>query len=281
MLEGFSPRAQAQLIKQVGVQVTGILDTTRELIRDEIQRGLEQGLGGGALGDALEDAAAFSEYRGELIARTETAIFLNRAATETYRDYGVEHVEVIDGTDDDECAEANGSIWTLEQAEANPIAHPNCVRDFSPYFGNLPEPTAAEERSDEADAAALDKAGYQDQRGFRISEDDGMVHVYHGTTADRAALIQNSEGLQTEQGPGWYMVTTSRGQAERYAAGYNDGSGSAVLSYTLTPEEAKTLFGRGVLHTDDEFKQIVNGEPTDPLVHGLLHNLLPNKYLSK
>jgi hypothetical protein len=45
---------------------------------------------------------------------------------------GVTHVEVSDGDDDDDCADADGQVWTLEEALANPIAHPNCVRSFAP-----------------------------------------------------------------------------------------------------------------------------------------------------
>ena len=37
-------------------------------------------------------------------------------------------VDIIDGEDDDECAEANGSRWTVDEYEASPLGHPNCTR---------------------------------------------------------------------------------------------------------------------------------------------------------
>jgi hypothetical protein len=41
-------------------------------------------------------------------------------------------VDVLDGDDDEPCASANGARWTVEEAEANPLGHPNCTRAFSP-----------------------------------------------------------------------------------------------------------------------------------------------------
>lgn len=73
----------------------------------------------------------FSEYttwQAERIARTESAVSFNRASSELMREAGISHVEIIDGVDDDDCAAANGEIWTLEEYESNPVAHPNCTR---------------------------------------------------------------------------------------------------------------------------------------------------------
>jgi hypothetical protein len=49
---------------------------------------------------------------------------------------GVKEVEVLDGDDDEECASANGQIWTLEEASDNPLGHPNCTRAFAPHLGD-------------------------------------------------------------------------------------------------------------------------------------------------
>ncbi|MBU7015544.1 MAG: hypothetical protein HXS43_12030, partial [Theionarchaea archaeon] len=43
-------------------------------------------------------------------------------------------VRVLDGDGCEECIEANGQIWTIEEAMANPLQHPNCLRDFEPHF---------------------------------------------------------------------------------------------------------------------------------------------------
>lgn len=73
----------------------------------------------------------FEEYKtwqAERIARTESAVAYNRSSTLVMRDAGVTHVKIVDGTHDSDCEAANGSLWTLELFESNPIAHPNCRR---------------------------------------------------------------------------------------------------------------------------------------------------------
>lgn len=125
-----------QLLRTAGVRIKGISETTRLRVTDIVRKGLDEGLSAAELGDRIETASGlFDELRAETIARTETATILNEAAVAQYREYGVDRVTVVDGDDDDACAEADGQVWTLEQAETNPIAHPNCVRSFTPLVG--------------------------------------------------------------------------------------------------------------------------------------------------
>jgi len=122
----------------VGERITQIDETTRGTIRDELQRALADGTGESAtelaerLRDAVDDSAALSPSRALMIARTETAIAYNHGALLAYGQNGIEHVDVSDGDEDDECAEADGQTWTIEEAMADPVAHPNCVRSFEP-----------------------------------------------------------------------------------------------------------------------------------------------------
>lgn len=124
--------------RYVGERVTQLDETTRDTLRDELQSALEDGKGesvtelAGRLRDAVSDSAALSPSRALTIARTETAIAYNHGALLAYGQNGIEHVEVSDGDDDDECAEADGQIWTIDEAMSDPTAHPNCVRSFSP-----------------------------------------------------------------------------------------------------------------------------------------------------
>lgn len=110
----------------------GIVGTTRDLLRTVISDGLTAGMGPAELGKAVREASAFDEYRSELIARTEAAYAYNDAAVGTYRELEVEKVEVVDGTGDEVCARVNGAIWTLDEADSDPLGHPNCTRDFIP-----------------------------------------------------------------------------------------------------------------------------------------------------
>lgn len=122
----------------VTARITQLDQTTREVLKDELQRALEDDQGASMtelasnLMDVVGDSAAFSPARALMIARTETAIAYNSGAIAAFRQNGIEQVEVSDGDGDDECAEADGQIWTLDEALAEPIAHPNCVRSFAP-----------------------------------------------------------------------------------------------------------------------------------------------------
>jgi len=47
----------------------------------------------------------------------------------------VDAVQVSDGTDfDDACREADGQVWSLDDAAANPLQHPRCTREFAPVL---------------------------------------------------------------------------------------------------------------------------------------------------
>ncbi|MGD0263540.1 MAG: hypothetical protein ABSD47_01135 [Candidatus Methylomirabilota bacterium] len=131
--------------------VTQVDDTSKELIRNLVTEELRAGVVIQDLTDDLMKAFGdFAEYRAERIARTETALAFNHGTIGGYRDAGVEYVEVLDGPgclpdghDDDagppapdvygiqEDAEANGQIWSLDEAAGYPVGHPNCVRAFA------------------------------------------------------------------------------------------------------------------------------------------------------
>lgn len=131
----------ARLLKRVGLRVTGLLDTTRDAVLSVIQatvrQGIDDGLGAAQMGDVLEsalnDAATFNEYRAEMIARTETMAVYNAAALDSYREFGMEQVQAIDGDGDPECAARDGQVFTLDEAAAIED-HPNGTLDWTPYF---------------------------------------------------------------------------------------------------------------------------------------------------
>lgn len=133
-------------IDRLATRVRGVSDTVRENIRNLIGTALEgeydEGAGGVVIPSNAEIAARIraagitdSEYRSRMIARTETGTAFNLGHTYAYEDAGVSEVEVMDGEDDPECAQANGSVWSLEEARDNPLQHPNCVRAFAPRVG--------------------------------------------------------------------------------------------------------------------------------------------------
>lgn len=121
------------VIDRMAITVRQIAQTTREQLRDLIRRQASEGLSTEKLARTIRDMSeTVSQSRASTIARTETGIAYNTASVTAYRQGGVTHVDVLDGDDDDVCAAANGARWTLEEAEANPLGHPNCIRAFSP-----------------------------------------------------------------------------------------------------------------------------------------------------
>jgi hypothetical protein len=131
---------QRSLTTYVGDRIVELDKTTKTDVGDLIRGLLESDEGAGTtieLGDAIaekvqEKFAGYEDWRADRIARTETSVAYNFGNIFGYRQAGVEEVEVSDGDGDEECAAANGQTWTLEEALANPVAHPNCERDFSP-----------------------------------------------------------------------------------------------------------------------------------------------------
>lgn len=124
------------VLENMGQRITAINDTTRQQVMEQIRDGLSEGEGMATIGDRIEDLTnhVFSEYRGELIARTETNQALNYTSITSYAAYGVNAVQAIDGDYDEVCAARNGQVFTLEEA-ANIEDHPNGTLDWNPIVG--------------------------------------------------------------------------------------------------------------------------------------------------
>lgn len=129
LLSRFMTRYVAERVKQLNA-------TTKMDVKHVIQRAFAEGtaddLGAQVLVEVREKFAGYEAWRAERIARSESAIAYNHANVLGYSQAGVEKVEVIDGTEDDICEAANGQEWTLTEALADPIGHPNCTRSLLP-----------------------------------------------------------------------------------------------------------------------------------------------------
>jgi SPP1 gp7 family putative phage head morphogenesis protein len=117
----FTERVEAELGRRTGLRIKGINETTRDAVADAIRQGFEEGLSPAEIADRIELLPAFDEARAEMVARTETGFAYNAAAVESYREFGIDSVEVIDGDGDEICAHADGAIWSLDEANADPL----------------------------------------------------------------------------------------------------------------------------------------------------------------
>jgi hypothetical protein len=131
--KAFSDTIAQLILRSVGRRITGINATTRDEIGRLIGEAFAQGLAPSQVAELIEEATPFNEARAELIARTETALAYNEAALESYREYGVDKVEAIDGDEDEECAARNGTIHTVEEA-LGITDHPQGTLDWAPVI---------------------------------------------------------------------------------------------------------------------------------------------------
>lgn len=129
--------AQKRIMRQAAQQITAIEATTRARVEAYVNRAAADGLTPRALAKmiAADPSGAFGKARASMIARTESAMVSAHGSVAGWRDSGrVDKVIIYDGVDDPDCAAANGSIWTLEEYEANPLQHPNCTRAAAPWI---------------------------------------------------------------------------------------------------------------------------------------------------
>lgn len=120
-----------------GELITGLDEATREMVRSTIAASVAREETWEQLQARLMKDHAFGAQRAELIARTESGRALNIGAVHNWRASGlVDRVQVTDGDGCRVCADlkAREPIWTLAQAEARPLQHPRCWREFYPVF---------------------------------------------------------------------------------------------------------------------------------------------------
>jgi len=84
------------------------------------------------LKDSIADAYATSDEREQLISKTENAVIGNITRIKAAKESSlIVAVLVSDGDGCTICSTIDGQIWSLEEAESNPIQHPNCIRQFT------------------------------------------------------------------------------------------------------------------------------------------------------
>lgn len=139
----FDPTTPAgkAIYREVADRIEGIEEETQARVRRYVARARLEGLSPEGLANLIraDPSGAFSRARARMISRTESGMAYNRGSLLGFRDSGrVTRVRVFDG---DGCSwpdghgggpDADGMIVDLDEAEAHPLAHPNCVRGFAP-----------------------------------------------------------------------------------------------------------------------------------------------------
>jgi hypothetical protein len=160
------PFVQAWFTGYVGERIVQLEGTTREAVVDLIRRQLAAGTASSPTVLAQEIAAAVREqfegyetWRALRIARTEVGTVANTATALGTKQAGFTHVDVFDGDSDGPCASANGAVWTVEEALASPLGHPNCLVGDSLVWA--PDRTAAFARWFDGEVVVLRTAANQ------------------------------------------------------------------------------------------------------------------------
>jgi hypothetical protein len=145
-------RAGAYAHARAAELVTEVDGVTHERVETMLRELLGEGLEDASISQAdIADAIAglfdgMSGERADTIARTELGFAGNRGTIGAGRDTGAVGARVTDGTESDtECQEADGQLWTLEEADLNALEHPNCGRSFEMVY---PEELDAAELAD-------------------------------------------------------------------------------------------------------------------------------------
>lgn len=142
--------AQRNVMRAGGLNA-GLIDLdqqTRDSIFDALATGRAEGLNGDALARHIRGFVEAGPWRdaatrAQVIARTEGANAANVATLEAARTMPeTNHVQIFDdrtGFGDTACVEANGTVVTIDEADAIGLAHPNCTRSFVPINALLME----------------------------------------------------------------------------------------------------------------------------------------------
>jgi hypothetical protein len=133
------------LFRNAGERIRDINDRTLDALTLELAEGARRGYSINQLVDGVPDEGfkgvrgvtldngtpVFSDYRAEMVARTETMLSYNRASLDGYKEFGVSQVLAYDGDDDEECAARDGQVFSLDDAFAIDD-HPNGTLDWAP-----------------------------------------------------------------------------------------------------------------------------------------------------
>lgn len=129
----------ADYLAEAGLRVAGITETTRQALVDALRESVALGESTQQTAARVEELTAFGRPRATTISRTEVGHASQLASLSSFRASGVvSGILVLDG---DGCGlhshdgepKANGMRIPLERMGDVPtLAHPNCVRSFSP-----------------------------------------------------------------------------------------------------------------------------------------------------
>lgn len=138
-----NPEARAWIEQRGAELVSGITDTVRGELRAFLSSELEKPLTPVQIADDIRSHfSQFPGWKADRLARTEIAEAYNAATLLSYRTAGIGKVQAFDGSGgltghtDASCVERNGRVFTLDEAMAQKLEHPNCTLGWRPFMAS-------------------------------------------------------------------------------------------------------------------------------------------------
>lgn len=195
-----------------------------------IQKNLTQGLLRGdspqKITDAVKKQFNVSRYQAGRLVHTETTYFNAAASYESYKELGVDMVEIIETLDShtcEICQPLDGTVIPLSQYEPGvtvPPFHPNCRGTTAPA---IDETIIGERAARNADGKVyyvpsnmkygdwvktFTEGGSKD--GLTVATVGGIIEGIKKLTVDDCTTVEEVEALMKEQG--WFNIATINGK---------------------------------------------------------------------
>lgn len=112
-------------------------------VQSTLTQGLLRGDGLQKITDNIKNKFGVSRYKAGRLAHTETTYFNAQASRETYKDLGIEQIEILETLDRhtcDLCGGLDGTVIPLSQYEPGvtvPPFHPNCRGTTCPHYEDM------------------------------------------------------------------------------------------------------------------------------------------------
>lgn len=190
-------------------------------VQTTLTQGLLRGDSVHKLTESIRGRFGVSRYQAGRLVRTETTYFNAQASRETYKDIGVEQVEILETLDRhtcDLCGGLDGTIIPLSQYEPGvtvPPFHPNCRGTTCPHIDDKDGERIARNAEGEIYnvPASMTYKTWKEafvnggaKEGLTVAAVSATMEPKAKRTVDDCSTVEEVESLMREQG--WFYQTT-------------------------------------------------------------------------
>lgn len=190
-------------------------------VQSTLTQGLLRGDGLQKITDNIKKEFGVSRYKAGRLAHTETTYFNAQASRETYKDLGIEQIEILETLDRhtcDLCGGLDGTVIPLSQYEPGvtvPPFHPNCRGTTCPHYEDMDGKRIARNAENEV-YYVPSSMNYQtwkktfvdgwSKAGLTAAAVGATMKPKAKKTVDDCTTVEEVEALMREKG--WFYKTT-------------------------------------------------------------------------